>query len=101
MIFTCDDKYRSQNFGLSSIFTIYIFGYYKNVAMIKSLNDHIAKLEDQAKIGKMNLRVRSLNMADVPFLMVGVPVSRMVLTSKVEANRTPRLKLMDMGSPIL
>jgi hypothetical protein len=33
--------------------------------------------------------------------MVGVPVSRMVLTSKVEANRTPRLKLMDMGSPIL
>jgi hypothetical protein len=29
MIFTCDDKYRSQNIGLSSIFTIYIFGYYK------------------------------------------------------------------------
>jgi hypothetical protein len=25
MIFTCDDKYRSQNIGLSSIFTIYIF----------------------------------------------------------------------------
>lgn len=33
--------------------------------------------------------------------MVGIPVSRMVLTSKVEANRTPRLKLMGMGSPIL
>jgi hypothetical protein len=31
MIFTCDDKYRSQNFGLSSIFTIYIFGYYTRI----------------------------------------------------------------------
>jgi hypothetical protein len=39
----------------------------QNVAMIKSLNDHIAKLEDQAKIGKMNLRTRSLNMACEPF----------------------------------
>lgn len=39
----------------------------QNVAMIKSLNDHIAKLEDQAKIGKMNLRMRSLNMAGEPF----------------------------------
>jgi hypothetical protein len=32
MIFTCDDKYRSQNIGLSSIFTIYIFGYYRPLA---------------------------------------------------------------------
>jgi hypothetical protein len=24
-VFTCHDKYRSQNIGLSSIFTIYIF----------------------------------------------------------------------------
>ena len=39
-----------------------------NVAMIKSLNGHIAKLEDQAKIGTMNLRMRSLNMAGQPFL---------------------------------
>jgi hypothetical protein len=29
-VFTCDDKYRSQNIGLSSIFTIYNLGYYKS-----------------------------------------------------------------------
>jgi hypothetical protein len=27
-VFTCDDKYRSQNLELISIFTVYIFGYY-------------------------------------------------------------------------
>jgi hypothetical protein len=27
-VFTCDDKYKSQNLELFFIFTIYVFGYY-------------------------------------------------------------------------
>src|SRR5688500_546063 len=46
VIFTCDDKYRSQNIGLSSIFTIYIFGYYTSTLNLEVLSREASEKED-------------------------------------------------------
>ena len=70
-----------------------------NVAMIASLNETIAKLE--TKIGNHELKNEKIKFARSILLSRRCLEIRMVLASKEEAKRTPKLKLVGKNFPNL
>jgi hypothetical protein len=64
--------------------------------LIKSLNDHVAKLE--AKIAEHELEYKKYKFARSILLVGGTLELRMVLASKPEAKRTPKSELVSKNS---
>jgi hypothetical protein len=67
----------------------------ENVGMIKIQNEHIAKLE--AKYVEHDLKMRNSNLLEACYLMGDARVLRMMLVSKPEAKKTPKLTTMEMN----